>query len=95
MMYNPPHVGEIFRDLYLEPLNLSVTDVAIHLGVSRQAIYDLKSEKAGVSAEMAIRLSKAFNTSAEYWVNLQKQHELWEAMQREGSIEVVPFENVA
>ncbi len=66
----PTHPGEMLRELYLEPLGISVTDAAKHLGVTRQALSRLINEKAGINAEMAIRLAKAFNTSPEYWMNL-------------------------
>ena len=79
MLANPPHPGEILRELYLEPLGLTVTAVAEALGVSRKTLSALVNERAGVSAEMAYRLGRAFDTSAELWMNLQKNHELWRA----------------
>lgn len=90
-MHNPPHVGEILRELYLEPLEISVTDAAEHLGVSRQALSRLINEKTGISAEMAIRLSKAFKTTPDYWMNLEKQYELWQAMQTFDADDINPF----
>lgn len=95
LMNNPPHVGEILRELYLEPLGISVTEAAEHFGVTRQALSRLINEKSGISAEMAIRLSKAFSTSPEYWMNLQKQYELWVASQRFDDIDVIPFDEAA
>ena len=95
LMYCPPHVGEILRELYLEPRDLSVTEAAERLGVSRQALSRLINEKSGISAEMAIRLSKAFSTSSEYWMNLEKQHELWEASQQFDASDVIPFDEAA
>lgn len=94
-MHSPPHVGEILRELYLEPLNISVSEAADHLGVTRQALSRLINEKTGISAEMAIRLSKAFNTSAEFWMNLAKQYELWQAMQKFKDIDIDPFNQAA
>lgn len=90
-MHNPPHVGEILRELYLEPLEISVTDAAKNLGVTRQALSRLINEKTGVSAEIAIRLSKAFDTTPDYWMNLEKQHELWLAIKKGKRIKVKPF----
>lgn len=90
-MYNPPHVGEILRELYLEPLNISVTDAAKNLGVTRQALSRLINEKSGISAEMAIRLSKAFSTTDDYWMNLETQHELWLARKKAKRIRIKPF----
>ena len=95
IMHNPPHVGEILRELYLEPLEISITDAAERLGVSRQALSRLVHEKTGISAEMAIRLSKAFTTSPDYWVNLEKQYELWQALKKHRNIKVRPFQKAA
>jgi addiction module HigA family antidote len=64
-MHNPPHPGEIIRDLCLEPLGLSVTDAAEALGVSRKTLSSILNGRSGISPEMALRLSKAFNTSPE------------------------------
>jgi antitoxin HigA-1 len=95
IMHNPPHVGEILRELYLEPLDISVTDAALQLGITRQALSRLIHEKTGISAEMAIRLSKAFNTSPDFWMNLEKQYELWQALKKHKNIKVKPFEEAA
>src|SRR5471030_587869 len=78
-MHNPPHPGEILRSLCLEPLRLSVTDAAKGLGVSRKTLSAVLNGRAGVSPEMAVRLSIAFKTSAETWLNAQLQHDLWHA----------------
>src|ERR1017187_4692622 len=78
-MHNPPHPGEVLRALCLEPLNLSVTDAAQSLGVSRKALSSILNGRAGISPEMAIRLSIAFDTSAESWLNQQVQYDLWHA----------------
>ena len=69
-MYNPPHPGGVVRRQCLEPLSLSVTRAAHGLGVTRQALSDLVNEKAGISVEMAIRLSKAFGSSPETWLGM-------------------------
>ncbi len=78
-MHNPPHPGEIIRDLCLEPLGLSVTDAASALGVSRKTLSSILNGRSGISPEMAIRLSKAFNTTPESWLNQQVQYDLWNA----------------
>ena len=91
-MRNPPHPGGIVRRQCLEPLGLSVTDAAKGLGVTRQALSDLVNEKAGMSVEMAIRLSKAFGSSPETWLGLQMAHDLWRARARFDEIEVGRFE---
>jgi antitoxin HigA-1 len=75
-MKNPPHPGRIVRQECIEPLGLTVTEAAFRLGVSRQALNNLVNEKAGISPEMAIRLSKAFGSSAEMWLGLQLQYDL-------------------
>jgi addiction module HigA family antidote len=81
LMHNPPHPGEVLRELCLEPLDLTVTAAAEALGVSRKTLSAVLNGKAGISPEMAIRLSIAFDTSAESWLNQQSQYELWHAEQ--------------
>lgn len=76
LMKNPPHPGELVRYDCLEPLSLSITDAAKALNVSRQALNNLVNKKSGVSAEMAVRLSKVFNGSPEFWMRLQLQYDL-------------------
>lgn len=78
-MYNPPHPGEIIRELCLEPLELRVTAAAEALGVSRQASSSILNGCAGISPEMALRLSIAFNTTPESWLNQQTQYDFWVA----------------
>ena len=69
-MHNPPHPGEVLRKLCLEPMNLTVTDAARSLGVSRKALSSILNGRTGISPEMAVRLSIAFDTSAESWLSL-------------------------
>jgi len=87
-MHNPPHPGEIIRELCLEPLALSVTDAAKALGVSRKTLSAVLNGRAGVSPEMAVRLSIAFDTSSESWLNQQVQYDLWRAERRRKSLRV-------
>ena len=87
-MFNPPHPGEVLRELCLEPLELTVTEAADALGVSRKTLSALLNGRSGVSPEMAIRLSKAFDTSAESWLNQQMHYDLWTAEQSLGDIKV-------
>ena len=87
-MHNPPHPGEVLRELCLEPLELTVTGAAEGLGVSRKTLSAILNGRAGISPEMAIRLSKAFGTSAESWLNQQMQYDLWVAEQAAGDIRV-------
>ena len=76
-MHNPPHPGEVIRSLCLEPLGLNVTDAARGLGVSRKTLSAILNGRAGISPEMALRLSMAFDTSPESWLNQQAQYDLW------------------
>ena len=76
-MHRPAHPGEVLRELYLEPLKLTVTDVARALGVTRKAFSELVNGRSGVSTSMALRLSKAFGTTPELWLNMQQNHDLW------------------
>jgi addiction module HigA family antidote len=78
-MHNPPHPGEVIRELCLEPLEISVTAAARALGVTRKALSELLNGRSGVSPAMALRLAKAFDTTAESWLNLQQQYDLWQA----------------
>lgn len=87
-MYNPPHPGEIIKELCLEPLGLTVTRAAEALGVSRKTLSAILNGRAGISPEMAIRLSLAFDTSAESWLNQQSQYDLWLARQNQQAIKV-------
>ncbi len=88
MMHNPPHPGEVVRELCLEPLGLTVTEAAEKLGVGRKTMSELVNCRRGISPTMAIRLSIAFNTSAESWLNQQMQYDLWEAEQQRDSLHV-------
>jgi addiction module HigA family antidote len=87
-MYNPPHPGEIIKELCLEPLGLTVTRAAAALGVSRKTLSAILNGRAGISPEMAIRLSMAFDTSAESWLNQQVQYDLWLARQNQQAFKV-------
>ena len=91
-MHNPPHPGGIVRRQCLEALSLTVTRAAQGLGVTRQALSDLVDERAGISVEMAIRLSKAFGSSPETWLGLQMAHDLWQARARAAEIQVEKFD---
>lgn len=76
-MHRPPHPGEILRELCLKPLDLTVTVAAEALGVSRKTLSGILNGRAGISPEMAIRLSIAFDTTAESWLRQQIQYDLW------------------
>ena len=87
-MHNPPHPGEILRELCLQPLGLTVTEAAKALGVSRKTLSGILNGRAGISPEMAVRLSIAFNTTAESWLNQQLQYDLWQAERRRKKLRV-------
>jgi len=75
-MHNPPHPGSVLRD-YLG--SLSVTDAAKHLHVTRVTLSRVLNGSAGISAEMALKLSEALSTSPELWTGMQSQYDLWQA----------------
>ena len=79
LMHNPPHPGEVLRQLCLDPLGLTVTEAAKGLGVSRKTLSSILNGRAGLSPEMAVRLSLAFGTTSESWLNHQVQYDLWQA----------------
>jgi antitoxin HigA-1 len=78
-MHNPPHPGSVLRD-YLA--GLSVTDAAVHLGVTRAALSRILNGSAGISADMALRLGDALGTTPDLWLGMQSQYDLWRASQR-------------
>jgi addiction module HigA family antidote len=87
-MHNPPHPGEILRGLCLEPLGLSVTEAAQALGVSRKTLSGILNGRSGISPEMAVRLSIAFNTTAESWLRQQLQYDLAHAEAKRRTFQV-------
>ncbi len=87
-MKNPPHPGRIVRQECIEPLGLTVTEAARALGVTRQALNNLVNLKAGISPEMAIRLSKAFGSSPEVWLSMQMTYDLAKLEKKAGRIKV-------
>ena len=88
LMYNPPHPGEILKTLCLEPLNLTVTDAAKALGVSRKTLSSVLNGRMRISPEMAVRLSIAFDTTAQSWMNQQAQYDLWQVEQYRSELNV-------
>ncbi len=90
-MHNPPHPGEVLRSLCLEPLGLTVTEAARALDVSRKTLSAILNGRSGISPEMAIRLSLAFDTTAESWLAQQIQYDLWQAEKRRDELNVEPL----
>ena len=91
-MHNPPHPGEVLRELCLEPLRVSVTAAARSLGVSRKTLSEILNGKSGISPEMAVRLSIAFDTTPESWLTQQMHFDLWRAEQNRQSLHVERIE---
>lgn len=91
MGMQPSHPGEILRHDCLEPLGLTVTEAAKGLGVSRYSLSALVNGRAGVSPTMAVRLAEAFDTQAEFWINLQSQYDLWHAKRSVPRQEITHF----
>lgn len=87
-MKNPPHPGHLVRSACLDPLKLSVSEAARVLGVSRPTLSSVLNGRAAISAEMAIRLEKAFGSTADAWVRMQAAHDLARARSRAGRIKV-------
>ena len=94
-MHNPPHPGGVLRRQCLEALNLSVRRASEGLGVSERELSDIVTEKAGISAEMAVRLSKAFGSSPETWLGMQMAYDLWHTLEAVDEITVESFVDVA
>src|SRR5688572_5458097 len=90
-MHRPPHPGEILRELCLDPLGLTVTDAASALDVSRKTLATILNRRAGITPEMAVRLSIAFDTTAESWLQQQLQYDLWHAEQGRRKLRVKRF----
>jgi addiction module HigA family antidote len=77
----PSHPGGILKRQYLTPLKLSVSELAETLGVSRKTVSKIVNEHGSISADMALRLSRAFNTTPQLWLTLQQNYDLWHAVQ--------------
>jgi len=92
----PSHPGKIIRAHYLEPLGLTVTALADHLGVSRKTLSKVVNERGSVTPEMAQRLGRAFDTGPELWLNLQKNRDLWDSEHAPGDWkEIEPLPGLA
>jgi addiction module HigA family antidote len=75
----PTHPGGILKRHYLEPLSLAISQVAVALRVSRKTVSKIVNERVDVTPDMALRLAKAFRTTPELWLNLQRNYDLWHA----------------
>jgi addiction module HigA family antidote len=91
-MFNPAHPGEILKELVIDSLELTITDVAKHLDVSRKTLSKVINAKGSVTPEMAVRLELAFGKpSADHWLRLQNAHDLWQTRQEQSSLHVSPY----
>ena len=79
MKRQPTHPGKIIKEDYLKSLSITITDLASILGVSRKTLSKIINERGAITPDMALRLSRAFDTTPEFWLNLQKYYDLWQA----------------
>lgn len=79
MKRQPTHPGKIIKEDYLTPLSITVKDMAELLGISRKTLSKIINERGSISPDMALRLSRAFDTTPDLWLNLQKNYDLWHA----------------
>ena len=79
---SPTHPGGILKRHYLEPLSLTVSELAKSLGVSRKTLSRIVNEHGSITPDMALRLSKAFSTTPQLWLNLQQNYDLWHVSQK-------------
>lgn len=87
----PMHPGGVLKGLYLDSIGITITEAAIKLGIARKTLSQLVNGHKGISAEMAIRLSKALNTTPQLWMNMQQSYDLWIAEKKSDHIHVIPF----
>ena len=79
MKRQPTHPGKIIKEDYLTPLSVTIKDMAELLGISRKTLSKIINERGSISPDMALRLSRAFDTTPDLWLNLQKNYDLWHA----------------
>jgi addiction module HigA family antidote len=92
IMHNPAHPGEILKELVIEPLALTITDVSEHLNVSRKTLSKILNGRGAITPEMALRLELAFkNPSADHWLRLQNAYDLWVSRQHTSTLHVQPY----
>jgi len=88
----PTHPGEVLLEDVIKALNITITEAAQNLGVSRKTLSELVNGKSNLTPEMAVRIGKATNTSPESWINMQVKLDLWKIKQGK-TIDAVPFKN--
>ncbi|MCJ8270517.1 MAG: HigA family addiction module antitoxin [Psychrosphaera sp.] len=91
-MFNPAHPGEVLKELVIDALNLTITDTAKHLDVSRKTLSKVLNTRGAITPEMAVRLEIAFGKpSADHWLRLQTAYDLWQAREPQASLCVSPI----
>lgn len=95
MIYNPLHPGEIVREVCITATGLTVTEAAKKLGIDRTTFSRLLNGHAGISSEMAIRLSLALGNAPTVWMNLQRDYDLWLAKKFANKLHVEKLEAAA
>lgn len=96
MIHEPLHPGIIIKDVLIDNTNLTISEAAERLGITRTTLSRLLNQHSGVSLEMALRLSKLLNTSIDVWVNLQTQYDIWNVKKHAKNIEnIVPLRDIA
>jgi addiction module HigA family antidote len=92
-MYNPAHPGEILKELVIEPLNMSITDVANHLDINKKTLAKILSGDAVITPEIALRLEMTFGKpNASHWLRLQNAFDLWQIRLRSNEFHVIPIQ---
>ncbi|MCK5881643.1 MAG: HigA family addiction module antidote protein [Sinobacterium sp.] len=92
-MHNPAHPGEILKELVIEPMALTVTDVSKHLNVSRKTLSKILNARGSITPEMALRLELAFKKpSANHWLKLQNAYDLWLVREQQSELHVEPYQ---
>ena len=89
MKRKPTHPGQILKEDYLEPLGITITELSKVLGTSRKTLSKIINERASVTPEMSLKLSKAFDTIPEFWINLQRNYDLWMAVNKSKEWETI------
>ena len=95
MMHEPLHPGEIVREELIDATGMTVTEAATRLGISRTSLSRLLNGHAGISPEMALRLSMLFTTSIDMWMNLQSQYDTWVINKKANTIKITPLKKAA
>ena len=95
-VHKPLHPGGIVKDILIDGAGLSVTDTASKLGVSRATISRLLNGHSGISSDMALRLSKLLpNTTVKFWMNLQRDYDIWQVQRQAKNVRIKPLDDVA